>query len=219
METKGECYTCSIGFSKQKMKNHLFSCVKKNQEIKPDNIKSGGGTTFLVRCQAKYFPHYWIYLSISEKATLTLLDKFLRKLWLECCGHLSSFSFIEGGSTISKKTNVGELFDSGLKLIHTYDFGSSTILELRVEDLIEILPNKNKIQLMSRNEFPHFTCNDCNEKAKHLCIYCHWGDEGNLCNTCLPNHNCEPTEDKDDYIVPMDVNSPRFGVCGPLEID
>lgn len=219
MKTSGKCLGCHELFSKKKMKNHLNSCLQTNTGDKPDTEKTERAKNYLVRCQAKYFPYYWIYLSISEKATLTQLDKFLRNLWLECCGHLSSFSFIELGSTISKKTKVGDLFNPGLNLIHTYDFGSSTILELIIEDLIEITPNKNKIQLMSRNELPPFTCNECDERATYLCTYCHWGDEGNLCNSCHPNHNCEPSEDINDYIMPMSVNSPRFGVCGSLEID
>lgn len=219
MQTKGECFLCSNLFSKQKMKKHLVSCLQQNAENKM-NVKSVDQEKhYLIRCQAKYFSYYWIYLSISESTTLSIFDKFLRKLWLECCGHLSSFSFVEAGSTISKKTKVGELFDPGLKLIHTYDFGSSTILEVKVEGLIEQIANKSNIQLMSRNEFPPFTCNECDKMASYLCIYCAWGDEGNLCDMCHTNHNCEPSEDKTEYIVTMNVNSPRFGVCGTLEIE
>ncbi len=37
-------------------------------------------------------PRYWLYAEAQANASLRHLDAFLRKIWLECCGHLSAFS-------------------------------------------------------------------------------------------------------------------------------
>jgi hypothetical protein len=30
---------------------------------------------------------YWMHLEVAAGTTLTILDRFLRDTWLECCGH------------------------------------------------------------------------------------------------------------------------------------
>ena len=40
-------------------------------------------------------PMYWLHIEIPAKATLEDLDHFLRAVWLECCGHLSSFDIAD----------------------------------------------------------------------------------------------------------------------------
>src|SRR5438045_3051287 len=34
---------------------------------------------------------YWLHLEAGPTATLEDLDLYLRRIWLECCGHLSAF--------------------------------------------------------------------------------------------------------------------------------
>ena len=48
----------------------------------------------------RYAPMYWLHLDASAEATLEDLDGYLRKCWLECCGHRSAFRLGErSGST------------------------------------------------------------------------------------------------------------------------
>ena len=37
------------------------------------------------------YGNYWLFADIPVASTLTVLDKFLRAVWLECCGHMSAF--------------------------------------------------------------------------------------------------------------------------------
>ena len=39
-----------------------------------------------------YGEGYWLHLETQGSATLEDLDHYLRVIWLECCGHLSSFA-------------------------------------------------------------------------------------------------------------------------------
>jgi len=50
---------------------------------------------------------YWMHLEVPTTITLADLDGFLRDIWLECCGHLSSFS-IDG---ISYKSHLDPEYD------------------------------------------------------------------------------------------------------------
>ena len=34
---------------------------------------------------------YWLHLEVQGDVRLTVLDAFLRAIWLECCGHMSQF--------------------------------------------------------------------------------------------------------------------------------
>ncbi len=79
---------------------------------------------------------YWLHIEIAAKATLEDLDSFLRAVWLECCGHLSSFE-IAGESFISEKIEPGDrsmnialekVMAPGMKFEYIYDFGTSTEL-------------------------------------------------------------------------------------------
>ncbi|MCX8037978.1 MAG: plasmid pRiA4b ORF-3 family protein [Candidatus Sumerlaeia bacterium] len=52
---------------------------------------------FLLLIEGLYQPKYWLYLNAPAEATLVDLDVFLRKIWVECCGHLSKFTI--GGTS------------------------------------------------------------------------------------------------------------------------
>ena len=39
-----------------------------------------------------YMKEYWLVIEVSGKAKLKTLDRFLRSILCECCGHLSRFS-------------------------------------------------------------------------------------------------------------------------------
>jgi hypothetical protein len=49
-------------------------------------------TIWHLRIQGAYAKEYWLDLELVGSASLEQLDKYLRAIWLECCGHLSKFT-------------------------------------------------------------------------------------------------------------------------------
>ncbi len=124
---QGKCYICNKTFSKAGMTKHL----KKHLE--------DDGDTKLYHIMVDAFgPEYWLHIEIKADAKLKDLDRFLRDIWLECCGHLSAFeidgvsyhSMPEGERGMHYKLN--KVLSVGTEFYHIYDFGSSTELRLKV---------------------------------------------------------------------------------------
>jgi hypothetical protein len=46
----------------------------------------------MLRVSAAGASEYWLDVEAETAAALSKLDAFLRRTWLECCGHLSVFS-------------------------------------------------------------------------------------------------------------------------------
>lgn len=156
-------------------------------------------------------------LLFSKDATLGQLDRFLRDIWLECCGHLSEFtiggrhymSHTESGrSSQSMKNTMGQLLSPGLQFRYVYDMGSSTELELEVVGAISACP-KREIKLLMRNDPPPFSCASCKKAPEIICSMC--GET--TCADCSEEHSCAIDEGDTYMLMPL-VNSPRAGVCG-----
>ena len=149
-------------------------------------------------------------LAVPADATLGSLDTFLRKTWLECCGHMSAFRIGREELAMSKK--IGAIADKGQKLIHEYDFGSTTELQITVTGTISaLLPGREKVKLMARNIAAQLPCDECGEPAEYLCRECSYEeDSGILCKACAEQHECGTPDEGLSLIV----NSPRCGVCG-----
>jgi len=155
-------------------------------------------------------------LQVSANATLQNLDRFLRGIWLECCGHLSSFEIM--GQSYQSTTEFGwgderdmnfeldRLFVPGLKFAHQYDFGTTTHLELRVIAEREIGDSAGlPVQIMARNDPLDHCCEVCDKAATMICTYCGYTL---VCDQCAETHECG-----DEGFLPV-VNSPRMGMCG-----
>lgn len=102
---------------------------------------------------------YCLYIAIDIDLTLKNLDDFLRNIWLECCGHLSSFT-IDGVN---------------------YDFGSTTTLKLEVIDEYVAGENHSQIEILARNEEIQNFCSNCNKKAE----YFDYEEEKFFCEDCI----------------------------------
>ncbi len=90
-------------------------------------------------------PQYWLHFVAQPRATLRDLDGFLRRTWLECCGHMSEF--VIGGrhywSSVSREFGapqaysmsvvVGDALRPAQRFTHVYDFGTSTELQLQFQ--------------------------------------------------------------------------------------
>jgi hypothetical protein len=180
-----------------------------------------GGQIFHLVIEGRYDPEYWLHVEVPGKATLQDLDEFLRRIWLECCGHLSAFT-IDGVCYSSypdnswgfgppqRSMNVGlyRVLRPGLKLSYEYDFGSTTDLILRIIAEREGTTKGKVVQVMARNDPPDVACVRCGKPATHVCTECQWSGEGWMCEQCLQEHACG-----DELALPV-VNSPRVGVCG-----
>lgn len=146
-------------------------------------------------------------------ASLARLDDYLRAIWLECCGHLSMFT--AGGwqdDEIDLTCKANTIFEPGLALRHFYDFGSTSETDIKVVGFRKgKSTSKHPIVLLARNRMPEYTCQECGQAAKWLCIECIYEEEqsGYLC----PDH--EEGHLHEDYGGPMPLlNYPRSGTCG-----
>lgn len=206
---QGQCVFCKTALDKQSVIKHLQSCDK--MLTKNFNMKIYS----LLLVEGGYDPMYWLYVAVDPKAMLKQLDHFLRKIWLECCGHMSAFE-IEGKKysfpsmpeleAKGMTKSIGSLLTPGMKFHYEYDFGSTTELELKIIEGQE-LPFKKQIQLLARNEAPAIKCDHCEKPAAQICSECVYEEEGFLCKECAADHKCGK-----EMLLPV-VNSPRVGVC------
>ena len=192
--SKGRCYLCGAELGKTAMKNHI---------LKVHGAEEGGQECVLLKIEGAD-KNYWLYVDMPVTGSLTSLDSFLRKIWLECCGHLSEFS--DGRyHVIGKGQKIGR-FQIGDRMLHQYDFGDTT------ETLVSIIgsttrkPQRASVRLLARNNAPVFPCAVCGKEADYICCECLWeSDNPFFCEECVANHEHE-------YMLPV-TNSPRMGVC------
>ena len=215
----GTCALCGKRTSKAAMTRHLTRC---SVEHEPSRGKPA--RLFHLRAEDAYSPIFWLDLEMRTSSTLADLDAFLREIWLECCGHLSAFD-IEGttytvryggpslmGDSSDRSMNVRleEVLDVGTRFYHTYDFGTSTELKLRVVGEREgRIGGREPLRILSRNEDPVWTCALCEQSATQICTYCMYEQENPFyCEAHAEDHDCD-----EEMLLPV-VNSPRMGMCG-----
>ncbi len=215
----GRCALCGKRTTKAAMTRHLEGCPA-------DHEHSRGRPARLLHLRAEdaYSPLFWLDVEMKAKATLAELDAFLREIWLECCGHLSAFD-IEGatynvlpysggpplGDPAERSMNVKleDVVDVQTRFHHTYDFGTSTELKLRVVDEREGRIGREPLRILSRNEAPVWICALCDQPATQICTYCMYELEHPFyCEAHAEDHDCE-----EEALLPV-VNSPRMGMCG-----
>lgn len=187
----GNCYLCGAELGKTAMKNYL--------------LRNHGGETGqecrLFRIEGAYDKNYWLYLDIPVGKTLNALDKLLRRIWLECCGHMSQF---QGAG---KSTKVGNLRAED-QFLHLYDMGSTTETLVTVMGITWRPPQKEAVRLLAWNVPPQFSCGRCGAPAGYVDTECLWDSENPFfCEKCTGKYADE------DMLLPV-VNSPRMGVCG-----
>lgn len=228
--SSGKCRLCGQLVGKAQMSTHLKKCRKGGS---PDPAK-GVKTTrcFHLVVGATYDPAYWLHLELPAETTFGDLDRVLRDIWLECCGHMSAFrfpqqrvrptsprdfaqmleKFARGGFEDELKDEqqmmgerLGKRLHPGVTLDYEYDFGSTTNLSLRVLDDYDCSHPKPKIRLLARNEPPDIKCFQCGKPATQACVEC---EGAPMCDACATEHECG-----EEMLLPI-LNSPRAGVCG-----
>lgn len=216
--TRGKCSSCHGIFAKEEMAGHLKSCAKRADAGRACPLKPGAkaqvGSVYLVLVEGRHLPEYWMHVEVPCNATLGDLDSFLRRTWLECCGHCSAFSM--DGKRYEAMPDDGESMDTEVdkvlaprkKFHHEYDFGSTTELTLKVLSVRQGSIGKERALLLARNEPPHIPCSVCKKPATQVCNMCGGTGESWLCDECACRHDCG-----EEGLLPV-VNSPRVGVCG-----
>jgi hypothetical protein len=200
----GNCYICGTELSKPAMKNHLLKTCMAGET---------GQEALFLKVEGAYDKNYWLYLDISLTATLETLDAFLRKIWLECCGHLSGF-YYDRHEHIGMSRKIKSL-SPGEKLGYDYDFGTTTELLVFVLTLVRRPVQRDAVRLLARNIPPEFACSKCEKPAEQICTQCMYEtDNPFYCEQCAGVHEHE------EMLLPV-TNSPRMGSCaydGDLDV-
>lgn len=223
--TRGRCNLCGTEYTRGGMSKHLVACAPKHLAENPP-----AGVTekpvFLLVIYGASNPEYWIHVAVPATAALEDLDEFLRRIWLECCGHLSQFiigkTYYVDDETLreswfppfsfredrSMRTRLREVLKDGVEFIHEYDMGTTTRLKLKVLATFTARVRRGEVILLSRNDPPERLCQECGQPARFICAECRWVGRGWLCPRCAKKHKCGV-----EMLLPV-VNSPRVGTCG-----
>lgn len=214
----GKCLFCGSVHTKPGMTKHLATCPQRLPRLNLHVGQDGReGLIFHLEVAGRDLSMYWLQLEVPATANLSRLDRFLRRIWLECCGHLSAFrigaeTFFSSGAREMEGRSMNFQLDRwvapGVEFYHRYDFGSTTELVLKVVGERRGLTDGKTIPVMARNDPPVWPCVSCGRAATQVCGQCSADGGGWLCDDCVPEHECG-----EDMLLPV-LNSPRVGVCG-----
>lgn len=129
-DPKATCLLCKSKYSGKGMTKHLNFCLPKSLEDQRKRQKFKSQPFFHIMVRGYYLTEYWLHLKVDSNTMLDDLDQFLRNIWLECCEHLSAFSY--QGSQLNIWKKFKDVLWLGMKLLHEYDFGTTTILLVKV---------------------------------------------------------------------------------------
>jgi len=209
------------------MARHLAICA-------PAHAGPEGGPVrlFRIRTEAAGDPLYWLDVEIKADARLRDLDRFLRDVWLECCGHMSAFTIsgvryeiaapmadwpfdpLDGPRSRSMNARLSDVVVPGLVLHYEYDFGTTTALRLKVASARDGQIGRRQLRLLARNEPATQRCAICSASAAEICTLCL--DESEdifFCKDHARAHIAGAHDEDDASLLPV-VNSPRMGICG-----
>jgi len=225
--SKGTCTFCNGSFARASMTRHLQSCAAYQATLSPtQGSKARKTALYHLFVEGTDAPEFWLHVDVRATATLDDLDQFLRDIWLECCGHMSSFQIenryyerdtggLDGmwaelfgtpGPPESMRKRLSAVLHPGSKFTHEYDFGSTTRLSLRVIGEHEgLAPKTAMITVLARNLLPDMPCSKCGKPAAWIDTF---GDYELYCKECAAN-----MDGSQEGLMPV-VNSPRMGVCG-----
>ena len=221
----GRCFLCGQTLPKAAMAEHLQAC----RQPQPDGVP-----VFLFLVEDDYFPEtYWLLLEARQDAPLSALDDFLRRVWVDCCGHYSQFVINgqvygrrpnpspveivldEQANRLTMKSPLRDLVAVGKTMDYLYDEVWSSELHLKVLAAYAADPLEGAARVVARNYKPPRTCSVCDRPAAWL-----YTDKWPLRPYCDEHARQHPKWETDpDAFLPY-VNSPRVGLCvyrGPAE--
>ena len=210
----GNCFICGKTLGKVAMKNHILK----------EHAANGDEQCVLLRIEGAYAKEYWLFVDVAKNKTLDSLDDFMRRIWLECCGHMSIFKvdkhdghddgsyFDDDYDEDDGKTYKLKEFSVGDKITHEYDMGTTTKCLITLVGETRRQKQKDAVRLLARNVPPVFTCASCGKSAGFICQEClNECENPYYCSECAEGHVHDP--DDFDSLLPI-TNSPRNGACG-----
>jgi len=197
-QQKGNCYLCGAELGKVAMKNHM---------LKQHSDPTGEQECCLVKVEGMD-KRYWLLLDMPLTASLKNLDDFLRKIWLECCGHMSAFM----GDGYQEYPMSRKLisFPEGSQIGYEYDFGDTTRLQVSFVGRTRRKKQREVVRLLARNKPMEWKCAECGKPAELVFIERLYKEGANpfLCEACAEKLDMEM-----EMGLPV-TNSPRMGACG-----
>jgi hypothetical protein len=198
----GTCELCKRQMSKSQMTRHIATCASSHDFAGLEQ------SIVQIRIDAAGEPRYWLHVEARSDASLEQLDSLLRRVWLECCGHMSAFRV--GQRELPKRAKIGlTLRRKGLEFTYEYDFGSTTTLTGHVVGFRNGCLGRAATRLLARNDAPEWTCEECSRPAAIVCPFCVSSGPCLFCEAHAQEHPCA----EEEVYLPV-VNSPRMGVCG-----
>lgn len=198
----GTCELCKRQTSKPQMTRHVARCAS-------DHDFSGEPEAIVqLRIDAAEDPRYWLHIEARARTPLQRLDSLLRRIWLECCGHMSAFR--AGTHELAMGSKIASAFPrKGAAFSYEYDFGSTTGLKGLVVGTRQGCLGRAPVRLVARNDALDWQCAECPRPAVVICPFCIYEGHCLFCEAHAQDHPCA---DEECYL-PV-VNSPRMGVCG-----
>lgn len=236
--TKGLCKYCGKEFKRAGIVRHLSACKERKNVLDQEEGKRRCGYFELI-ISDYYNNDYWLVVEVRDTAKLSDLDKFIRDIWVECCGHLSAFTIdgqqyelipmevaFWGEPAKSMNYKLKDVFSEGMVIGYEYDFGSTTELVIKVQSYRSGVWKAEPVTLLSRNEPPEILCCQCGKNpAQWVDAERYYEEDAFWCEECLQARKTEELAEEleeeeleemyysdDEYLLPV-CNSPRMGVC------
>jgi hypothetical protein len=203
LKSEGKCVYCDKTFLQTGIVKHLKSHLAASERANA----STGIAIHLSIVADKMF----LQLLVNGSATFKELDGFLRDIWVDCCGHLSGFSYQH--TKIAMRSRLQDVLTGNITIRYDYDFGDTTTFYCKVVGIYHLTMNEPLV-LLSRNEPLKIKCSLCNKKpAVAICSVHMYEDEYLFCESCARKHE-KVCEDFAGHARLPVINSPRMGVCG-----
>jgi len=107
-KSEGKCLFCNKTFTKAGISRHVATHLKEKSETE----KSGNSFLLKVETTKRWSSSpYFLSLWVDGEATMKTIDKFLRDIWLECCGHMSAFRNPKIQHKRGKVLSMTDVFD------------------------------------------------------------------------------------------------------------
>lgn len=202
----GICLYCEEEHISEEMSEHIVRCGAQHRQ-------PGEAEYLMLRVSSADDPEFWLYVDVKWDASLRQLDRYLRDVWVDCCGHMSCF--VIGGEFYYSDASEGgrgmnarllHVLEGQTEFEYEYDFGTTTRLNLCIVDQYTAKDRRKKTMTAARNIMPVYRCARCGKRAELVNrLGMRPMAESVFCAECAKEESVS--------MLPL-LNSPRTGVCG-----